>query len=203
MPSFSPAISPSFLLDTDDRPLRVFHGTRNAVFDAFKPAIRKHEQAGFGIHFARDRDFAERYALDEHVARAGKHPFVYEAHLAIDNLLVANAIYLEGTPGFDLGMKLAGRHFYAPKDEAGRRGLYLQNAVDATSPQRAARILQEAGYDGMSYLARIRVLGVGSATLVAESESFLVFRPEQVTIVTGPGLVSQPEMSTSRRMRMK
>lgn len=198
-----PAFSPSLLLDADGCPLRVFHGTRNAVFDAFKAAIRKHEQAGFGIHFSRSREFAERYAFDEYVARPGKHPFVYEAHLAIDNLLVANAIYLEGTPGFDLGMKLAGRHFYAPKDEVGRRGLYLQNAIDATSPQRAARLLQEAGYDGVSYLSRIRALGVGSATLVAESESFLVFRPEQVTIVMGPGLVSQPEMSTSRRMRMK
>jgi len=196
-----PAFSPSLLLDADDRPLRVFHGTRNAVFDTFKPAIRKHEQAGFGIHFSRSREFAERYAFDEYVARPGKHPFVYEAHLAIDNLLVANAIYLEGTSGFDLGMKLAGKHFYAPKDEAGRRGLYLQNAIDATSPQRAARILQEAGYDGMSYLARIRVLGVGSATLVAESESFLVFRPEQVTIVTGPDLDSRPGPASPRRMR--
>jgi len=80
----------------------VYHGTRAGEFESFKTRFRKGEQLGFGVHFSEDRSMAERYADDEHVARRGRSPHVFDVYLDIKNPLDATAIVKEGDPEFDL-----------------------------------------------------------------------------------------------------
>ncbi len=175
----------SKVVDADGKPLVVYHGTRTGGFNEFKPNFRKGEQLGFGMHFASSRDFAQRYAEDDTVARRGKSPQVYDTYLSIQNPLNANSIVYEGTKEFDLASRLAGSKLFTQKSEDGRRAAFMQNAIDSTSPQRAEKLIKEAGYDGVFYRARLGQRTPYGATYSGESESFIVFEPQQIKSATG------------------
>lgn len=138
----------------------VYHGTTAGPIERFKPRLRRGEQLGFGVHFARDRDFAMEYATNPNVARRGRRPTLICASLSVSQTLVANAIVSEGSDEFELAHALAGKRFFYARDLEGRRACYLQNAIDATSPERALRLIQEAGYDSVAYEASLRTATV-------------------------------------------
>ena len=175
----------SKVVDAEGEPLVVYHGTRTGGFNEFKPNFRKGEQLGFGMHFASNRDFAQRYAEDDNVARRGKSPQVYDTYLSIQNPLNADSIVYEGTKEFDLASRLAGSKLFTQKSEDGRRGAYMQNAIDSTSPQRAEKLIKEAGYDGVVYRSRIGQRTPYGSTYSGESQSFIVFEPQQIKSATG------------------
>ncbi|MEJ8837644.1 GNAT family N-acetyltransferase [Ramlibacter sp. AN1133] len=166
------------------KPLVAFHGT-TADFQAFRPHERRGEQLGFGVHFTSDPAFASRYAGDAKIARRGSSPQVLPVYLAISKPLVADAVVEEGTPEFALAEKLAGSKLITVVDDRGRRTAYLQNAIDATSGARAARLIQEAGYDGVRYQSRILEPGAHGSRSVADAQSWVVFRPEQIKSAIG------------------
>lgn len=162
-----------------------WHGTTAKTFDEFKPNIRKKEQLGFGIHFADERPFAELYALDPTIVRkkAGE-PLLYKADLTYQNPLNTGLVQ-EGSPEFALAKKLAGKHLFSQKDAQGIPTAFLQNAIDATSPERASRLIQDAGFDAVRYNSRIGELLPGAAGLsnVRRSPSTVVFSPQQIKIL--------------------
>jgi N12 class adenine-specific DNA methylase/GGDEF domain-containing protein len=178
----------SKVVDAEGRPLVVYHGTTSGGFEVFKANIRKGEQLGFGIHFAEDPAFADRYANDPQVARKGKKPHVFNAYLSLTNPLTANQVVKEGSPEFALAKKLAGKNLYTVKDDNGVPSVYLQNVIDSVNPQKAEKAIREAGYDGVIYKSRIGtrgVVGYGGGTVTAESQSIIVFSPTQIKSATG------------------
>lgn len=179
-PQFKRWFGRSKVVGSDGEPLVVYHGTRAGGFNIFAPKIRANQQLGFGIHFAEDRSLAAKYADDDAVARRGKTPQTYAAYVSIKNPLLADEIVYEGSPEFDLAYKLAGKNFFYAKDEGGRRGVYIQNAIDATSPARAQALIRAAGYDGVRYNAKLRIMGVGSSQTMAEGRSWVALDPTQV-----------------------
>lgn len=176
--------------------LTAYHGTRNGGFDDFKSHYRKGEQLGFGIHFSADREFAARYAHDDEVARKGKAPMVYTVQLTMDRPLKADEIVSEGSPEFALAKKLAGAKLYVSKDEHGTPCCYMQNAIDSTSPQRAEKLICAAGFDGVIYRAKVGSRAVGGMVVSGESESYIVFEPSQIRIVSKESL-AEAESQTS------
>jgi hypothetical protein len=178
-PAFRRWFGDSAVVDGRGRPLVVYHGT-TAKFDAFRPHERKGEQLGFGIHFAEDMAMADAYAHGQYTARKGSTPRVIDVYLSIQRPLVADQIVREGSPEFALAKKLAGPRLMTQRDEDGKRVAWMQNAIDATTGSRAARLIQEAGYDGVRYTATILNRTASGARLVAESISWVVFSPMQV-----------------------
>lgn len=182
-------------------PPRVFHGTR-ANFERFAPFVKRAQQFGFGIHWAEDPAFAERYATDENVARKGRGSRVYVARLRTSSPLNANAIVGEGTPEFALAQKLAGHRLWTQRWESdeipqedgaipsigvkrGVRTAYLQRAIDQASPQRAADLIQRAGYDSVRYFAELSARSAFGQykTVTSSSVCWVVFDPEQIEVL--------------------
>jgi len=162
-----------------------WHGTPNGEFSVFRPNIRKNEQLGFGIHAADNRSFAERYALSPRKSVKNAKPTLYQVEAEMENPLKADEIVMESDPRFALAQKLAGQRFFSSKDEKGIPATFLQNAIDATSPQRAERLIRDAGYDGIRYMARYGNVNPGgtSANIAEKSPASLVFTPEQIKII--------------------
>ena len=216
--SSAPTLSPAFkawfgaskIVDESGAPMVVYHGTRSGDFESFKPNFRKGEQLGFGIHFAKDRSFAERYASDPDVSRRGRAPKVYEVYLSVQRPLFADALVVEGTPEFALAKKLAGKGLFTSLNERGIRVAYMQNAIDRTTPQRAEKLIREAGYDGVVYEASLMSRGgpVGDHRGVWRrsdaSISYIVFEPSQIKSATsnvGTFNPSDPRISYNRVTR--
>ena len=183
-------------------PPRVFHGTR-ASFERFAPFVKRAQQLGFGIHWAEDPAFAERYATDGDVARKVRGTSkVYVAQLRARNPLVANAFVGEGTPEFALAQKLAGHRLSTQRWETdelpeadkrftfvgvmrGVRTAYLQHAIDQASPQRASDLIQRAGYDSVRYYGEIAARSAFGQykTVTSGSVCWVVFDPEQIEVL--------------------
>jgi len=165
--------------------IRCYHGTRAGDFDVFQPHYRKGEQLGFGIHFATDKKLAERYAYEDLTARRGKSPMVYTVDIHVRRPLVADRIVSEGSPEFELAKKCAGSRLYTQDNGKGKRCVFLQNALDCTSPQRAEKLIREAGFDSVTYTAEVRSMASpGRYHVHAQGEAYLVFDPSQITIVS-------------------
>ena len=207
-PAFKRWFGDSKVVDERGDPLVVYHGTTAGDFDAFRPNYRKGEELGFGIHFAKDRDFAVKYAQDPTVARKGKSPKVYEVYLSIQRPLVADAIVIEGTPEFTLAKKLAGNKLFTSPGEDGLLQAYMQNAIDHTTAPRAEKLIREAGYDGIRYEAQLSTsewTGRGlSLARVASSRSYIVFNPSQIKSAIGNSGAfdpADPRISFNRETR--
>jgi hypothetical protein len=189
-PAFKAWFGASRIVDASGAPMVVYHGTKAGDFESFKPNFRKGEQLGFGIHFAKDRSFAERYASDPDVSRRGRAPKVYEVYLSVQRPLFADALVVEGTPEFALAKKLAGKRLLTNLNEHEIRVAYMQNAIDQTTPQRAEKLIREAGYDGVVYEASLMSRGgpVGDHRGVWRrsdaSISYIVFEPSQIKSAT-------------------
>ena len=187
--SSTPTLSPAFkgwfgaskIVDASGAPMVVYHGTKAGDFDSFKPNFRKTEQLGFGIHFAKNKSFAEMYASDPDVSRRGRAPRVYEVYLSIQRPLLADVLVWEGTPEFALAKKLAGKGLLTSLSEHGIRAAYMQNAIDRTTPQRAEKLIREAGYDGVIYEASMMSRGGRKSDV---SISYIVFEPSQIKSAT-------------------
>jgi len=165
----------------------VHRGTTAGPGTDFKRRYRPKEQLGFGIHFTEDIELAEKYAYDPKIARAGKSPYVHHAILHMENPLIANKIYYEGEPEYDLAFEFMkdSRHKIKPiKDERGIYGIYLQNAIDTTSPERAERIIREHGYDGVIYTVKLVEPGLHNmGRVLKKATGYIVFNPEQIEVV--------------------
>jgi len=184
-PAFRAWFGDSKVVDAQGKPLVVYHGTKNGGFTEFKPFNRKGEQLGFGVHFAEDAEFADRYANDPDVARKGRRPEVYEVYLSIKNPLLANTIVSEGSVEFALAKKLAGRNFFSVKDENGVPSVYLQNAIDAAPAKKAEQLIREAGFDGIQYESKIGYRTIGGMSTSSKSVSWVVFEPTQIKSAIG------------------
>lgn len=186
----------SSVTDAAGEPLAVYHGTRSGGFGSFKPHIRAGEQLGFEVHFSASKAFADRYANDPAVGRRGRRPHVYAVHLQMLRPLVAGAVASEGSAEFDLAKKLAGRSLVTIKDGDGRPSCWIQNAIDSSRAQRAQRLIEEAGYDGVVYEAKLGglmpVMGATYRTVSQASTSYIVFRPEQIKAADNPSGLYDP-----------
>lgn len=207
-PSISTAVS-----DSNGDPLTVYHGTRAGLFNEFRPHYRPKEQLGFGIHWSEDQSFAERYAFDDSTARKGSSPIVYEANLIVRNPLYANSMVCEGTKEYALGIALAGNNrkmltdtWYGDAPEGGvtsngamvigagdgKKCLYMQTAIDRASGERAANLIQQFGFDGVRYTARVGKRSLYHYSTTDEAQSWVVFSPTQIVVT---GTYGSPEIS--------
>lgn len=157
----------------------VYHGTTAGAFASFRPRYRNGEQLGFGIHVTPDAAFAQRYATDGEVARKGKQPHLFVGYARKGHILDANSIVRDGTPEFALALKLAGpkARGMVQKNEAGVGCIYMQNAIDATSGQRAERLIRAAGYDTIRYRSRIGQRGFRGIHYTGEAPSYVILDP--------------------------
>jgi hypothetical protein len=201
-PAFKRWFGDSKVVDAKGQPLVVYHGTTSS-FDTFRSNIRKGEQLGFGIHFAADESLARRYADDPDVARKGKAPTVMPVYLSVQNLLKADRLVREGEPDFALAKKLAGGRLFTQKDESGIPAAWLQNAIDAASPEKAQRLIQEAGYDGVEYVARVGALAPGGRgmSVSEQGRSFIVFEPTQIKSVNNSGAFDPEDPRINAKLR--
>jgi hypothetical protein len=175
------AVFDTQIVDEAGNPLVVYHGT-TSEFEEFQPGKpSKSMQLGFGIHFAEQPEFADIYAAD----KKGRSGRVVKAMLKADNVLDATQIVSEGSPEYTLAKKLARDRFYPVKDEHGVRGVYVQNMIDVSSPARAAKLIQEAGYDAVKYEAIYGTHGdvYGYRQISHTSPSYIVFNPDQIVQV--------------------
>jgi len=170
-----------------DVPHVVYHGTTASDFNSFKPNIRKNEQLGFGIHHAEDPLFANEYAENPLTARKGDFPRVYASHISVKNPLLADTIVKKGTPEFDLAKKIAGSKLFTQNDENGIPSVYMQTAIDSANPQKAEKLIREAGYDGVRYNAKLISPQAGAKYYSSgkSSPSWIVFDPNQIKSATG------------------
>lgn len=194
-PAFRRWFGESAVVDGSGLPLVVYHGT-TAQFDSFRPFERKGEQLGFGIHFAEDRSMADLYAHDEHVARKGRAPRVIDVYLSVQRPLFADAIVREGSDEFALAKKLAGPRLLTQTGDDGKRVAWMQGAINATTGSRAARLIQEAGYDGIRYTAMVLSRSAYGASKTAESAAWVVFSPTQIKSASANGGAYDPSDAT-------
>lgn len=197
----------SAVADEGGNPMVVYHGT-TASFDAFAPHHRKGEMLGFGVHFAEDVELAAKYAFETGVARKGSSPRLIAAFLSVQSPLYGDSIVPEGTPEFALAKKLWTVRFWAPQDADGVPCVYVQNAIDKTDSKRAERLIRDAGYDGVRYMASLRAAAApGHVRETGRSRSWIVFEPTQIKSATDnigtfdpahPSIVNPP-----RRLRRR
>ena len=182
-----------------EQTIPVFHGTRKE-FDAFKPKYVNRNQLGFGIHFTREKSFAAQYA-------EGKGGHLVSAVLHVHSVLDADRIVLEGSKEYDLAKQLAGKKFYSDFMQEGRtgpRGTYLQNAIDATSPQRAEKLIRDAGYDCIRYTSKmVGAASNGYQSQGAKATSYVVFDPEKIEIVDKHAKVTDARKRDMMLSRLK
>lgn len=181
-PDFKAWFGNSQVVDSSGNPLVVYHGTNaKEDFTEFSPHFIKGEQLGFGIHFAEKSDFADLYA-----GKAGGR--VIPVYLKAEKLLKADDIVYEGSREYELAKKLAGTNFRRISHRGGpgeKYGVYLQNAIDITSPQRAMKIIQEFGYDGVKYLAQYGSRALRGMNVSNQSVSYIVFDSKQIKSAVG------------------
>ena len=200
MTNFEKWFKNSKVVDGTGRPLPVYHGTRTGGFDTFTPNMRKGEQLGFGVHFAEEKDLADRYAYDSKVARKGKSAQVFECYLSIQNPLNADCIVFEGTAEFELALACAGKKLMTQADETGRKAAYLQAALDIGKPEKVAKIIQDAGYDGIKYTA---VISSTSGRDRKFHPCWLVFKSNQIKAISNSGDWSETQDSIYRNPAAK
>lgn len=178
----------SKVVDENGNPLGVYHGTPTGGFEAFKPKYAKNQDLPFGIHFSEDKAFADTYTFDKRKGRGvpGKNPQTYEVYLSIQNLLDLTQIALPGSPEYELATKInpkiKNQAFY-------RDGVFLKNIIDESkNPQRVERLIREAGYDGIKYIAENRNwVGPNRYIPMEKSISYIVFDPTQIKSVHNRG----------------
>ena len=218
-PSLSTAVA-----DESGRPLVVYHGTRAGLFDEFRPHYRPKEQLGFGIHWSEDQSFAERYAFDDSTARRGSSPVVYEANLIVRNPLYGNSLVCEGTKEYELAIAIAGKKVltstwqegtpesgFIGEGESrsriigaayGRKCLFMQNAIDKASGERAAKLIQQYGFDGVRYTARVGKRALYHYSTTAEAPSWVVFSPSQIVVLGTYGSTGHADESAVDEIRL-
>ncbi len=153
---------------------RWLHGTSSKTpFTEFRRAkLTPGLQFGFGFHFTKDRKLAELYGR------------IIEVELTANKVLNAQQIVKEGDPLFPLALKFGGRRSMVPME--GKLAVWLQNALDMSSPQRAEKLLREFGYDAVIYKASHGGM-INPATRIRnierEAESIVVLDPGQIRIV--------------------
>lgn len=194
----------SKITDENGEPLVVYHGTDKDFTEFIADKFNKVMQLGFGIHFSEDPEFVSQFYASDSKTKSVigneveseilplKGGNVMPVFLSIKNPLYADEVYAPGTPEHKLGLKLW------PKAPFSKDGIYLQNAIDATSPQRASKLIQENGYDGVVYTAKVRAAqkwtGSGfSPILAGQSKSYVAFSPEQIKSATGNQGTFDPE----------
>jgi hypothetical protein len=158
-----------------------YHGTTSPDIFDFVQKFRPKEQLGFGTHVALDPAFANEYAIGQ-VARKGTSPTVLPLVVNPGNALDAASIVRKGTPEFELAEKLMGSKNFSMKDEHGIPSVFLQNAIDASSPQKAKKLIEGAGYNSVKYESKIVGLPTPNGTRFVgpKSKSYTVLNPDDI-----------------------
>jgi hypothetical protein len=111
------------------------------------------EQLGFGIHFARGKDFAKLYGN-----------FIYHCRLYPSKVLNLHKPFQVGTRehqmalemyrGSRYAMKYWDEHDFVKKEDAIRKKAWFFINPDITSPKRGEAIIRKYGYDAIFYEAK-------------------------------------------------
>ena len=156
-----------------------FHGsTKDLPAFAAKRALRNEQMGLEGVHLAQDPAFASRYA-------EGPGGNVTPVHVR-GKILDATQMVPEGGEHHAIVDKLlkgTGRKPYWTTDEKGRRWAPpLQNHIDGVNPQKAKRVIQEHGYDGVKYNASYGSLAPGARGMntTAKSPAVVMFDPSNI-----------------------
>lgn len=145
------------------RPL--WHGSPRQ-FNAFAKWEPTDMQLGFGYHLAENRDFAARYGSPK------------KLFAMVKNTLDAEQVLYQDS---DLGKKFSGiisKDSWFPQE--GRKCVWLSNALDEADPLMVAKVIQEAGFDSVSYKSKITEINGPHRRAIDESPSIIVFNPSQV-----------------------
>jgi len=144
-----------------------YHGT-DKDFDVFRRAkLTPQLQLGFGFHFTTDPAFARLY---------GKR--IIEARLTAANVLDTRQVVTAAAEElFAIAVKLGGKRCLF------NGAVWLQNAVDATGPARAERVLRDAGFDAVWYTGEhgTRPSGLGYRNAPQKAPCIVVMDAAQIT----------------------
>jgi len=158
---FRDFIAEAILKDEHGKPMRFYHGTTKD-FTEFEPHQKRGMQLGFGIHFTTDPELANHYAgkqkrngeMDTHGGN------VHVVYLDVKKAFDQEKMYSVNDPEYEFAKELykgTGRPLIVSKDSeyAKDAGGKFVVTLDATSPERAVRILRKYGYDAVWYNAKV------------------------------------------------
>lgn len=184
-------------VDKGGNPEVYYHGTVKS-FTEFIPKYNKKEQLGFGVHFTKDKAFADLYAEDPSVMRKGvQEPRTIPVFLKAENPLYADIIAKEGTPEYNLAYKVAGKthkYLFMPDyaDDMTKletKIVYLRSALDAGSPQVVEKYLRELGYDSVFYTATMHGGAINGIVQggVKKADSVVILEPTSIKSIFNDG----------------
>lgn len=157
-----------------------YHGSSNQ-FESFKMGkYQPDTQLGFGIHFAKDRDFAKLYGN-----------FIYECRLTPQKVLDQTAIHsVEDEETYSFAKELYKKSRRARLIVSG--GQFVLT-LDVVRPQTAVKLLEKYEYDGVLYEAKygsLAMSGMQSGISVSnKSISMTMINPSKIEILN---VVAEP-----------
>lgn len=146
-----------------------YHGSP-VKFDSFRLGKYKRDmQLGFGIHFAKNIDFAQNYGR-----------FIYTCNLFPTKTLDETQIY-------DIGGPMQG--FVDDLHKGTRKRIISDGGkfvirLDVTNPKRAHAILLKHGYDSVLYEAKYGSAAIGGMWMSNKSVSMVMLDPAKIKILS-------------------
>jgi hypothetical protein len=145
------------------------------------------EQLGFGIHFARSKDFAHLYGN-----------FIYHCRLHPSSVLNLNKPFQVGTKEHQIALEMYrgtryalkywdANDFVKPEDAIRKRAYFFINP-DITSPKRGEAIIRKYGYDAVFYGAKFghHAVTYGSRIGMAvtnQTDAVVILDPAKILIL--------------------
>lgn len=127
------------------------------------------EQCGFGIHFAKKKEFALLYG---HI--------IYHANLFPTKPLDVTKIYKKGSPEEKVALALSGKNLYYSE------GWFAIN-IDRRHPKTAENILKKFGYDAVRYKAKYMAKGFRSVhrapDVVTSTPAITMLDPSRIKVI--------------------
>ena len=148
-----------------------YHGSPN-LFDSFRLGkYKRNMQLGFGIHFAKNKEFAQLYGR-----------YVYYCYLSPQKMFDSTVIYSirQDPQVYQLAKEIMkGSRFIVHVSEGDKFVVYL----DGASPKRAEALLKKYGYDAALYDAKYGSQALRGMYVAAKSISMTMLDPNRIKIL--------------------
>lgn len=182
----------------------VWYTGRGHAHEKLEPPRRysPKEQLGFGIHFARSKEFARLYGnfiyhcllspvnvlniIEAHKAGTKAHQMALELYRGTDHRIM----YWGVTPGKEWGPITSDR--MKPEEAIERRATFMINP-DITTPKRAEAIIRKYGYDAVFYEAKYghHAITYGNkigVKVTNQTDAVVIIDPGKISIIKIEGV---------------
>lgn len=147
-----------------------YHGSPNQFENFRLGKYQKDVQLGFGVHFAKDRDFAKLYGR-----------FIYECSLFPQKILDQTKIHsTEDEETYTFAKELYKRSRRSQLIVSGGQFVF---SLDVVGPQSAMKLLEKYGYDGVLYEAKYGSAGMGGMYVSDRTISMTIIDTSKIKIM--------------------